>query len=257
MSKLYGRYARTRTAVRFLGIALFASCAAAEDGAALTLFHQMQRALGGTDKIAGIQDFEQTVHARTWTRDDRPSGEVTKRVRWIKPNYLRLDQIGPGDTFVLYFDGSSGWEILPDGRQADLVGGELAFAKKYLDDFTLNIWQADRMPGYQITSPGGDVVRISVNHDANEQIDLLLDPRTWLPVKMTSISLADSAHPAPSETQIRAWTAVGSIRFPKQVWILHNSVRLAEITNQRIKFNTGLQPDELAVKPAGLKPQMR
>src|SRR2546430_11423342 len=38
---------------------------------------------------------------------------------------LRLDQVGPGDTYVLFFDGTSGWEILPDKTVADLTGGEI------------------------------------------------------------------------------------------------------------------------------------
>jgi hypothetical protein len=37
--------------------------AAAQD--ALQLLHKMQQALGGADKIAGIQDFEQNVRAET------------------------------------------------------------------------------------------------------------------------------------------------------------------------------------------------
>src|SRR5215469_13859708 len=67
------------------------------------------------------------------------------------PNLLRLDQIGPRDTYVLYFDGGldSGWEILPDlknpekfrttGKPIELVGGELRFARGYLSGFQFNL----------------------------------------------------------------------------------------------------------------------
>jgi len=63
----------------------------------------------------------------------------------VRPNYLRLDQVGRGSTCVLYFDGRAGWEILPGIREVvALTGGELPFAQKYLQNFTLNIWLADR-----------------------------------------------------------------------------------------------------------------
>jgi hypothetical protein len=79
------------------------------------------------------------------------------------PNLLRLDQKGPRDTYVLYFDGGSGsgWEMLPGlknadmfkttGESIDLVGGELKFAKGYLSGFEFNMWLADRNSGYLVT----------------------------------------------------------------------------------------------------------
>jgi hypothetical protein len=227
--------------------------AAAQDYA-LDLFHKMQRALGGAEKIAGVRDFEQIVKATAWRPNGDRMGEVRKRVRWMRPNYLRLDQVGPGDTYVLYFDGSAGWEILPDGREADLTGGELQFAKNYLEGFRLKVWLADRIPGYTITSPGPNVLRVSVNQQAN---NTTVDPNTWLPVKETGISLADPDHPMSRETQFREWTTVDSIRFPSRVWVLHDGAKLADIANEEIKLNSGIRARDLAVKPAGLKPEMR
>jgi hypothetical protein len=69
------------------------------------------------------------VHAESWDNDGKAHGTVFKRVRFVRHNYLRIDQMGPGDSYVLYFDGSLGWEILPGKRVADLVGRELRFAQ--------------------------------------------------------------------------------------------------------------------------------
>jgi hypothetical protein len=91
---------------------LFCSASSGQDG--LQLFHKMQDAIGGADKIASVRDFEESVRARAWHNDGRSMGEVRKRTRWIRPNILRLDQVGAEDTYVLYFDGTAGWEILPD-----------------------------------------------------------------------------------------------------------------------------------------------
>ena len=76
----------------------------------LQLFHKMQKALGGAKKIAAIRDFEQPLRAEAWDGNGRSLGEVRKRTGWVRPNYLRADQVGPGSTYVLYFDGTSGWE---------------------------------------------------------------------------------------------------------------------------------------------------
>ena len=237
-------------------LAGFLICAAAfsQDGPAL--FHKMQRALGGADKIAKIRDFEQLVRAGTWDRKGNPIGEVRKRTRWIKPNHLRLDQLGPGDTYALYFDGVSGWEILPGKHLADLAGGELEFARRYLSGFALNIWLADRNPDYEVTSPAANVIRVSARKIGDDQLDITLDPGSWLPVKQTSISLADPAHPATSENQVKEWMTVGGIKFPHRVWILHDGIRLADITTEEIKLNGCLRPEDLAMKPADLNPML-
>jgi hypothetical protein len=234
-------------------IGLFwAAAAFGQDG--LALLHKMQQALGGANRIERIRDFDQLVRAQTWNRQGNPIGEVRKRTRWIKPNHLRLDQVGPGDTYALYFDGTSGWEILPGKHLADLAGGELEFAQKYLSGFELNIWLADRNRDYEVTSPAANVVRVSARKIANSRTDITLDPVSWLPVKQASISLADPAHPTTSENQFKEWMTVHGIRFPRRVWILHDGVRLADITTEEIKLNGLFREADLATKPSDLNP---
>ena len=97
----------------------------------------MQTALGGAEKIASVRDFDESVRAHAWYSNGGLLGEVRKRTRWIRPNCLRLDQVGPTDAYVLYFDGTSGWEILPDKTVASLAGGELKFAQNYLSSLNL------------------------------------------------------------------------------------------------------------------------
>jgi hypothetical protein len=72
----------------------------------------MPTASGGAEKIASVRDFDEPVHADRWFNGGRPhSGVVRRRVRYIRPHYLRPDQEGPGDTYVLCFDGSSGMRL--------------------------------------------------------------------------------------------------------------------------------------------------
>ena len=168
----------------------------------------MQTALGGAGKIASVRDFDESVRAHAWYSNGGLLGEVRKRTRWIRPNCLRLDQVGPTDTYVLYFDGTSGWEILPDKTVASLAGSELKFAQNYLSGLNLNSWLADRDPSRLITSSGPNVIVISTKGDSSQRTEITLDPVTFLPVKETDISFSDPNHPVPSETRLEQWQAI-------------------------------------------------
>lgn len=231
----------------------------------LLLLHKMQKALGGAEKIAAIHDYEESVRAQAWNNAGIPMGEVRKRTRWIqKSNLLRLDQLGPRNTYVLFFDGDSqsGWEILPDMKNADrfkttgeaiaLVGGELKFAQNYISNFDFNLWLADRIPSYVVTSPAPNVLRIAHDGAAN---DLTLNSKTMLPTKSASISLANPDQPVSSEMRFDGWTKVAGIFFATHRINYHSGVKLAEMTDEEpLRVNAGLMPSELAAKPADFAP---
>ena len=233
---------------------LFCSASSGQD--ALQLFHEMQTALGGAEKIASVRDFEEKVRADAWYSNGKPLGEVRKRTRWIRPNYLRLDQVGPGDTYVLYFDGTSGWEILPDKTVANLSGGELKFAQNYLSGLNLNFWLADRDPSRIITSSRPNVIVVSTHGDSSQRTEITLDPVTFLPVKETEISLSHPDHPVPSETRLEEWQAVDGLKFPRRITKFQGGRKLAEITVDQIKLNSGIKASDLAIKPPDLRPVM-
>ncbi len=239
-----------------LGMTLVAQRAqSAQDG--LELLRKMQTALGGAKKIAAISDYEEIQSATTFNREGKALGKVVKRTRWIRPNVLRLDQVGPGDTYVLYFDGTAGWEILPakdEKKVIGLAGGELEFARKYLRDLRFHVWLADRNPRYRIESPAADVIRIADSDDPAHQLDITLESATGLPLKETTLSLADPAHPVPSETRFEEWQTVKGIRFPRRTAIFRSGVRLVEITVERIELSKGLRRDDLSAKPEDLNP---
>jgi hypothetical protein len=204
---------------------------------AIDLFHRMQQALGGAEKIAAIYDLDWTVKADTFDQAGKSIGQVTKRTRWIRPNYLRLDQTGPGDTYVLYFDGDRGWEVLPESNKTiDLTGGELDFARKYLAGFMLNLWIADRAENFSISSPAPNVIRISSGTNSNE---VRLSPSTWLPA------------------QVVEWQEIGGVHFPAHEINSHPNDGSADIRTQKIAFNAGLKPEELRAKPLDGKPVLR
>jgi hypothetical protein len=223
----------------------------------LQLFHKMQTALGGAEKIAFVRDFEQIVRADSWFDDGTPrSGVVRKRVRFVRPNYLRIDQIGPGDTYVLYFDGTSGWEILPDGTVAELAGDELKSAQGYLTGLNLNFWLADRDPSRVITSSGSNVIVVSTKDDSAQKTEITLDPVTFLPVKQAGILHAGSDHPVHQEMRFEQWEISGGVKFPQRSSNFDDGKKLAEITAELTRLNSGIKPGDLAIKPPDLKPVM-
>jgi hypothetical protein len=222
---------------------------------ALPLFHRMQDALGGADRISAVRDFEELVLGESWNGNTGQSiGEVRKRTRWIRPNYLRIDQLGPGSTYVLYFDGTSGWEVLPGTQQAvALTGGELEFARRILTGLRLNTWVADRDPRYRITSPSPNIVRIS-DGNIEHQLDITVDARSSLPDRIKFVTLSDPARPTPGEDVFAEWETVQGIRFPRRYTVLRSGVRVAEAKDVRTSVNVGLRPADLAAKPPDLKP---
>ena len=230
----------------------FCSPVFSQDG--LPLLRKMQDALGGADKLAAIRDLEQYVIAESFNGNTgRSMGAVRKRTRWIRPSYLRLDQEGPGSTYVLYFDGTAGWEILPGTKEViALAGGELLFAQNYERNFQLNLWLADRFPRYRVTSPSANVVQISTGDTTNEVFTL--DPASGLPLKSGTMSLSDPAHPMTSESVWTTWEDVQGMRFPRSWTVLRSGIKVAEAKDNHTTVNVGLKLEDLAAKPPDMKP---
>lgn len=214
----------------------------------------MQLALGGAQNISAIHDFDETVRAETWDRQQRPLGTVRKRVRWIRPNYLRIDQSGPYDTYVLFFDGRAGWEIMPDKSVRDLSGGELTFAENYLRGVDFKVWLADRDPATVLASPATNVIVISADGEKSRSIMITLDPYTHLPVKQASTSHSDPSRPVPAYTIPDEWRTINGVKFPGRIRNFHEGRILAEITVESMQVNLGLRVGALSTKPANLRP---
>jgi hypothetical protein len=237
-----------------LTLLLFASPKADQDG--LQLFHKMQNALGGAQRIASVRDFEQCVRAQAWDPRGTSRGTVHKRVRFIRPDQLRVDQVGTGATFVLYFDGKTGWEILPDRKMAELAGSELQFAQGWVGGLSLNAWLADRDPDAVFTSPAPNVIRIASRDDPRHGTETTLDPQTSLPSKTTGFTLDETGRTVSTEGRMSHWIEAGGVKFPGVIENYHDGKKLAEITVDQIKVNRGLKVADLAQKPADLNPVM-
>src|SRR6185312_1802141 len=95
---------------------------------------------------------------------------------------------------VLYFDGKSGWEILPDKGFVQLSGDELSFARGYLGGVNLTAWLADRDPHNKFIATLPNVISISNDDDDSGVTEMTLDSSTFLPVKETVMTFAKGGH---------------------------------------------------------------
>ncbi len=166
--------------------------------------------------------------------------------------------MGPANTFVLYFDGIAGWEILPGGQAAiALRSGELRFAQQQHRDFPLRIWLADRDAAFTVSSPAANVLRIADRlhpDDPVYQVDLTLHPQSALPLVERTLSLAIPDRPSWFDTRVSDWMSVDGLWFPRRSEVFFNGARIAAITLTSVRLNSGLSIADLAAKPANLTP---
>jgi hypothetical protein len=223
----------------------------------LPLFHRMQTALGGREKINAVRAFEQCVRANAWDDAGKYHGVVYKRTRWIKPDIVRLDQIGMGDTYVLFFDGKAGWEILPDKGFTQLAGGELEFAQGYAQGVDVMGWLADDDVDTVFTSSASNVVSLSTKGNALHRTDITLDPTTFLPMSESTISLTDAGHPLQTKRrEFSKWRNFQGVKFPRRIVNFHGAARVADIRMLKIKINDIMSVKDLAIEPQNKQPQM-
>lgn len=223
---------------------------------AIELFHKMQSALGGRAKIASVLDFEECIRGDGWNDSGKYQGVAYKRTRWINPDILRLDQVGASD-YVLFFNGTSGWEILPDKGFAELTGDELRFAQGYANGVDVRVWLADGSPDTIFTSSGEEVISILRQGDALHRTDITLDPTTFLPASESSISLADAKHPVATQTrQFEDWEGSQGVEFPRRIINFHRGTKVADLRVLELEINSRMRLNDLAIKPQDQKPQM-
>ena len=256
--KLGNHMLRAHYIASFLGLvfslSLITPCEG-QDGA--SLFHQMQRVLGGKAKIAAINRFEQCVRAEAWDETGKSHGVVYKRTRWTKPTVLRLDQVGAGDTYVLFFNGVSGWEILPDKGLVELTGDELAFAEGYAKGVDINLWLADEDINNLLASSKDHVISISSKGDPTHRTDITLNEKTLLPVSESSISLTDASHPVEMQKrQFEDWKTFDGVKFPRRIINFHHGRKVADIQLLELELNAAMNLSDLSRRPENLKPQM-
>ncbi len=211
----------------------------------------MQTALGGADRLASIRDVDWTVTAKSWNAAGTPALDITRRIRWIRPNVFRKDQRAGTLTVIEFFDGSGGWEVVPDGGLLELKGSELEIVRREVTVFWPKIVLADRDPGFHVASGGDGTVRIVAADGTVE--DIAVDPRTGLPARsfgtVVSGTVTTGYQRVRDRTEYAEWQTADGIQWPHKTVKFHDDVKRAEITTTEIRLNTGVQLEELSARP--------
>ena len=212
----------------------------------------MQAALGGAEHLVAVRDVDWTISGKTWNQSGAPGPDVTRRIRWIRPNIFRKDQRAGNMVVKYFFDGEGGWELVPDGGLLELKGRELDFVRGEAGGFYPRKWLPDRDSRLHITSGGPGVIRVT-RQGSTRGKDIVVDRKSGLPLRIIGTTLSGKATTAYQRIGKRLefveWRTVEGIKWPLKLFNFHEDSKVAEITTTAIEINSGLERSELSSKP--------
>ncbi len=227
-----------------------AADSSAGDPQGLALLRRIQTALGGLNRLASVHDLDWTVTAKTWDAAGSASLDTVRRIRWIRPSVFRKDQHAGNLNVIEFYDGSGGWELVPDGGLLVLKGPELQIVRSEVIEFWPRILLADQDPEYRVGSSAPGIVRIASRIEATVAVDIEVDRNSGLPTR--SYGAAQSGRASAGyrtihqRTEYVEWQTAYGIRWQHKTIKYHDNVKRAEITTTSLKFNSGMRREELA-----------
>ena len=207
------------------------------------LLQHVQQALGGSDKLAAIQDIQ--FHADLEVFTPGATMKVKQTNSFIAPSTIRQDNELPFLKQSVYFDGTSGWLAGMQGVQTlpppviKQVQGE---AFRELAALVMSDRAADRTVNY-----AGDGA-VDISSKDGQSARLTVDEKTGLPAKLGYQQGAGEGGNAVEEI-FSDWRDVNGIRLPYQWTIMQGDKKFAALTVQDYKINSGLTAEVLGKKP--------
>lgn len=204
-----------------------------------SLLAKARDAMGGAEKIAAVKDITQSGAVQT------PNGlKVTQTEQWIAPRYFRQDDVLPFGKIATYSDGTTGWEVTPQGA------GPLPPAEAQQIGFeSFRMWfplmLSERDPDRVVSAEGDGKIRIS--DKSGHDVLLTLDAKTGLPASETYSRPGDPQ--GPLEEVYSDWHETNGVKLPWKVAMMQAGHPVAEITVTDVKFNQGLTPEQISKKP--------
>ncbi|HZU27841.1 MAG TPA: pitrilysin family protein [Bryobacteraceae bacterium] len=207
------------------------------------LLVQMQKAMGGPDKLAAVRDT--SIQATASVEMGGQKMQVQQLSEFVAPSGFRQETTLPFGKMVMFSDGQTGWGATPQGTQnlpppmLKEIRGEL-----FRDLFTLAL--SDRDPNRTVSLAGPDTLRIADKD--GDSVDLKLDPATHLPASMTYQSTGRTG-PVNAEEDFSDWRQVSGLKAPFHIVVKHDGAPYADVTVQKFTVNSGLTADALSQKP--------
>jgi zinc protease len=207
------------------------------------LLQSVQTAVGGAGKMEAIQDI---VEISEFDIDPAFGGMKVKQTdRWIRTGQFRQESQFPFGLISAFWDGKTGWLVTPQG-----AGALPALQRKQVEGEMFRIFigllLSDRIPGRVVNYAEG---AIEITGPGDQYARLAIDGKTGLPQSLRYLSTPMSGPPVPVEETYTEYTEVGGLKLPSRVSITQAGRRFGEVRIVEYRFNTGLQPAELAKRP--------
>jgi zinc protease len=208
------------------------------------LLVQMQKALGGPEKLAAVKDT--SIQATATVNAGGQKMQVAQLSLFVAPSTFRQETTLPFGKMIMYSNGQTGWGATPQGSQ-DLpppmlkeIRGEL-----FRDVFTLAL--SDRDSNRTVSLAGPNALRIA-DKEGNS-VEVKIDPATHLPAAIMYQSVG-RAGPVSAEEDFSDWRDAGGVKAPYHIAVVHDGKPYADVTVEKVTINSGLTAEALAQKPS-------
>ena len=208
------------------------------------LLERVQQAVGGADKLAGVQDVSETAEVSMSAMP--PNIKIHQVNMWVAPDQFRQESQLPFGKFIVYSDGKNGWMSTPQG-QGPLPEPQLKQVREELFRQYFRLLLSDRDPDRTVSSPGEGVLEISNREGIS--VKLFMDAQTGLPAKEVFREAGPMGPPATMEVTFQAFEEAGGIQVPKTVTVNRDGTKYEEISITQYKVNSGIKPEDMNKKP--------
>jgi predicted Zn-dependent peptidase len=208
------------------------------------LLERAQQAVGGAEKLAAVKDMTEVAELHVV----QAAGGVTmnRTDRWVAPTYFREDTKLPFGLVAIYGDGKTGWMSSPQGK-ADLPAAQLRPVLDKLLRLYYPLLLSDRLPGRTVSWVGPGEVEISDGQGSS--VRLFVDRKTGMPAKLEYQSLTMGGPPSTVDEVFDGFEEVNGVKVPKQMTLMQNGNKYADVVVNSVQLNTGLKTEDLSKKP--------
>jgi zinc protease len=204
-----------------------------------------QQALGGADKLAAVKDYTITAQVE-FSAAGGAKMKAKQTTRWLTPSHMRQENELPFGKMAMYFDGTIGWLVSPQGSMP-LGGPVLKQVREQVFRNLFTLLTSDRDATRTVNAAGDGVVEIS-----DKQGNLVMasvDPKTGMPLKLSYQSV-QAGGPAGKVDEVYAeWKDVGGIKLPHKITMQQGERVAAEVNIQQWTLNSGLTADDVSKRP--------
>jgi zinc protease len=203
------------------------------------LLQKVQQAVGGADKLAAVKDVVETGEIQL---DASVGGIKMKQTNyWLAPGLFRQEAEGPFGKLASFTNGKTGWIKSVQGDTA-LVGPMLKQAQGEIFRSYFHLLTSDRDPDRTVNYGGPGAVDIS--DKSGNSLRLIVDESTGLPQKTSY-----TGPQGPMEEEWSDLRDVNGMKVPFKITLRQGARKLADITLQEIKTNTGATEEQLSKRP--------